>query len=390
MPAKSPSPARPTLAAATATLNAWIEVDLDALAANVRAVRAAIGSTAIIAVVKANAYGHGAALAAPALEAAGVERFAVATLAEGVALREAGVTRPVLVLGHTFPAGAAAAVTHNLTLTVTSAALAEALAEAAPGAGKTPIHVHVKVDSGLRRFGLTPNEAAALASRVRTLDSLTLEALWTHMANADEEDDSFSSEQAAVFEAALTRVGPVTLRHAANTATALRRPELRYDAVRVGLALYGALPPNTPDPGVRPALALKARLARVFDVARGEGVSYGLAWRASRPSRIALVSVGYADGWRRALGNRGHVLTGGRRRPIVGRVCMDQFLIDVTDAPAAAPGDEAVLIGEQGGEAITAAGVAAITGTISYEVLTGLGARLPRLAHRNGLVTATG
>lgn len=378
-----------TLAAATAARNAWIEVDLDALDHNARALRAALGDTQIIGVVKANAYGHGAALVAPALEAAGVERFAVATVAEGMALRAAGVTRPVLVLGHAFPADAPAAVANNLALTVTDERLADALADAALAAGGEPAPVHVKVDSGMHRFGLPPREAAGMAARVRDRAGLRLEAIWTHMANADEADDSFSAEQAAVFTEALALAGPAPLRHAANTATALRRPELRYEAARIGLGLYGALPANTRDPGLRPALALKARLARVLDLAPGEGVSYGLTWRAERPSRAALVPVGYADGWKRALGNRGHVLVGGRRAPIVGRVCMDQFLIDVTEFPDAAAGDEAVLIGAQGGESIAAGEVAAAADTISWDVLASLGARLPRLAHRCGIVAAT-
>ena len=378
-----------TLAAATAARNAWIEVDLDALDHNARALRAALGDTQIIGVVKANAYGHGAALVAPALEAAGVERFAVATVAEGAALRAAGVTRPVLVLGHAFPADAPAAVANRLALTVTDERLADALAGAALAAGGEPAPVHVKVDSGMHRFGLPPREAAALAARVRERKGLRLEAIWTHMANADEADDGFSAEQGAVFAEALALAGPAPLRHAANTATALRRPQLRYEAARIGLGLYGALPANTPDPGLRPVLTLKARLARVLDLAPGEGVSYGLTWRAARPSRAALVPVGYADGWKRALGNRGHALVGGRRVPIVGRVCMDQFLVDVTDVPAAVAGDEAVLIGARGGESIAAGEVAAAADTISWDVLASLGARLPRLAHRRGIVAAT-
>ena len=380
---------RQTLADATAARNAWIEIDLDALDHNARVLRGALGGAALIAVVKANAYGHGASLVAPALEAAGVERFAVASVAEGAALRAAGVTGSALVLGHAFPEDAPAAVAHRLALTVTDDRLADALARAALASGSGPAPVHVKVDSGMHRFGLPPREAAALAARVRVREGLRLEALWTHMANADEADDGFSAEQGAVFAEALALAGPAPLRHAANTATALRRPELRHDAARIGLGLYGAAPDNTPDPGLRPVLALRARLARVLDLAPGEGLSYGLTWRAERPSRAALVPVGYADGWKRALGNRGHVLVGGRRSPIVGRVCMDQFLVDVTDVPDAAPGDAATLIGAQGDEAIAAREVADAAGTISWDVFASLGARLPRLAHRRGLVTAT-
>ena len=386
--ANDPGANAATLAAATSALNAWIELDLDALANNARVLRETAAPATLMAVVKANAYGHGAALVGPALEAAGVERFAVVFPPEALALREAGVTRPVLVLGHAFPADAEAAVAGDVTLTVDTAALAEAVSDAALRAGKAPAPVHVKVDSGMHRFGLTPPEVAALAARVRALEGVTLEGIWTHLANADHEDDSFTERQDAVVAEAIRLAGPAPMRHIANTATTIRRPEFRHDAVRTGIGLYGALPDHTPDPGLRPVLSLKARLARVFDVAPGEGVSYGLTWRAERPSRIALVPVGYADGYQRALSNRGHVLAGGRRRPVVGRVCMDHFLIDVTDAPAVAPGDEAVLIGEQGGETVTAAEVAAAIGTINYEVLAALNRRLPRLAHRRGRLEA--
>ena len=189
---------------------------------------------------------------------------------------------------------------------------------------------------------------------------------------------------------AIRLAGPVPMRHIANTATTIRHPEFRYDAVRTGLGLYGALPDHTPNPGLRRVLSIKARLARVFDVAPGEGVSYGLTWRAQRRSRVALVPIGYADGYHRSLSNRGQVLAGGRRCPIVGRISMDHFLIDVTDVPGAAAADETVLIGEQGGETITAAEVAAAIDTINYEVLAGLNRRLPRLAHRQGVLEATG
>ncbi len=388
MAANSQTASGTPLASATKALNAWVEVDLDALASNARVLRETAGDATVMAVVKANAYGHGASVVGPALEAAGIERFAVVFLPEAITLREAGVTRPVLVLGHSFAEDAEAAIAHDITLTVDTEAQAEAVSAAALRAGKAPVPVHIKVDSGMHRFGLTPTEVTALAGHVRGLEGVTLEAIWTHLANADHEDDSFTIQQDAVVTETIRLVGPVPMRHIANTATTIRHPEFRYDAVRTGLGLYGALPNHTPNPGVRPVLSIKARLARVFDVAPGEGVSYGLTWRAQRPSRVALVPVGYADGYHRALSNRGHVLAGGRRCPIVGLVCMDQFLIDVTDVPGAAAGDEAVLIGEQGGESISAADVAATIDTISYEVLTGLNRRLPRLGHRNGVVEA--
>ena len=378
----------PSLADATRALNAWIEIDLEALADNARVLRETAAPATVIAVVKANAYGHGLPIVGPALEAAGVERFGVIFMPEAIDLRAAGVTRPIIVLGHAFPEDADAAVAQDIALTVDTAALAEALSAAALRAGKAPVPVHLKVDSGMHRFGLTPNEVAALAARVRDLEGVALEAIWTHLAMADHEDDSFTARQAGVVADAVALAGGVPMRHIANTATTIRRPEYRYEGVRTGIGLYGALPAHTPNPGLRPALSLKARLARVFAVAPGEGVSYGLTWRAERPSRLALIPLGYADGYSRALSNRGQALVRGRRCPVVGRVCMDHLLVDATDVPGAAAGDEAVLIGEQAGETISAADVAAASGTINYEALAGLNRRLNRLGHRRGVVEA--
>jgi alanine racemase len=371
---------------ATESRNAWIEVDLDALDANVVAVRRAVGgATELIAVVKANAYGAGVEGLAPALEEAGVDRFAVVWPAEGVALRRSGVGLPIIVLGHAFAADAALAVAHDLTLTCHSLELGNALSAAAQRAGR-PARVHLKVDTGMHRFGITVEETIALAEHLRRLPGIEVEGLTTHMANADEPDDGFSDVQYERFATAAARLPWVRYRHTANSATALRRQELRYEGVRVGLALHGAQPDNTPGAGLTPILALKARVARVTEIAPGEGVSYGLRWRASRPSRVALVPVGYGDGWRRSLGNRGEVLIGGKRRPMVGTLCMDQFLADVTDLPPVAEGDEVVLLGQQASETITASEIAALTGTIAWDVFASLQARLPRIYHRGGRV----
>ncbi len=377
---------RGTVSQATASLNAWIEVDLNAVAANVAMLREAVGNEVeLIAVVKANAYGAGVAGLAPALEQAGVERFAVVWASEGVALRAFGTQRPILVLGHAFPADAAAAVASRLTLTVDTLALGEALSREAVAAG-TQLPVHIHIDSGLHRDGLAPEAAVQLADTLRALPGIVVEGVSTHMANADELDDSFSAVQQKLFRSALNGLDWVPYRHTANSATALRRTGYRFDGVRLGLALHGILPENTPALPLQPILSLKARVARIVDVPEGEGVSYGLTWHADRPSRAALIPVGYADGWRRSLGNAGEVLIGGRRCPMIGRVCMDQFLVDVTDLPNAAVGDEAVLLGSQGSERISAEFVAARTGTIPWEVFAALQARLPRIFHRDGRV----
>lgn len=383
----APPAATRSLAAVTASLNAWVEVDLAALEANVAAVRAAMGDGVdLIAVVKANGYGAGLAGLGSALEAAGVERFAVVWLPEALALREAGVRRPIIVLGHAFPSDAANAVAADVALTCDSIDLGRALSAVALAAGRVA-RVHVHIDSGLHRDGLSPEEGILLAEGLRGLPGISVEALSTHMANADEEDDSFSGVQQDAFAEVARRLAWIPYRHTANSATALRRPAARYHGVRVGLALHGIVPENSPDPGLRPILSLKARLARVFDVPVGEGVSYGLTWRAPRQSRVGLVPIGYADGWRRSLGNHGVVLAGGQRCPMVGRVCMDQFLADLTDLPAApAMGDEAVLIGAQGEARIIVDEVAKEAGTIPWDIVASLQARLPRVYHRDGAV----
>ena len=377
-----------TLGEATSQRNAWLELALDALDHNVATLRHALGpGIQLIAVVKANAYGHGVAGIAPALEAAGVDRFAVVWAGEAVGLRAFGVTRPVLMLGHGFPGDAKDVIQHDITMTVHSRELGDSLSWEAQRVGKIA-KVHIKVDTGLHRFGLDPDEAVALADYLRTLPAIEVEGLTTHMANADEVDDSFAERQHAVFAEAARRLPWIPFRHTANSATALRRPGLRYQGVRIGLALHGILPPNTPPPagGLRPVMSLKARLARVSEVPAGEGVSYGLAWRANEVSRVGLIPVGYADGWRRAIGSRGSVLVRGVRCPIVGRIAMDQFMVDVTHIPAVVEGEEAVLLGAQGGDSITVDEVATWEDTISWEMLAAMQARIPRIFHRHGMV----
>lgn len=379
--------AHESLAEATENQNAWIEIDLAAVEDNVRALKAMLGDVDLVAVVKANAYGAGSALIAPAMERAGADRFAVVWPHEGYMLRQAGVMKPILVLGHAFPADAVPAVRSGLTLTCNSLELGQALSAAAGSAGVTAT-VHVKVDTGLHRFGLEIRAAVELAEQLRRLPNLTVEGLTTHMANADESDDSFAEHQHAVFQEAAAQLPWIPYRHTANSATALRRQELRYSGVRMGLALHGVFPDNTSGPQLTPVLSLRARVARASDVSPGEGVSYGLTWRAERPSRVALIPVGYADGWRRNLGNHGAVLINGARCPMVGRVCMDQFLVDVTDVDGVNEGATATLIGADGNDRISVSEVAGLADTISWDVLASLQARLPRLYHRAGAVEA--
>jgi len=363
----------------------WAEIDLDAIAHNVRAIQAHVGpDAAIIAVVKANAYGHGAVPVAQTVLENGATRLAVARLEEGIQLRQAGITAPILVMGYTLPAQASALVRWDLTPTVNTLEGAQALSAAAEATGRRRA-VHVKVDTGMGRYGLLPGEVVDFVRALAALPGLTLEGLYTHFAVADLADKSYTHRQfnrfLEVVQAVEAAGFSIPLKHAANSAATLDLPETHLDAVRPGLILYGMRPSDEVEPAIplRPALTLKSHVARLRTLPSGSSISYGRTYITTRPTPVALVPVGYGDGYHRLASNRGAVLIGGRRAPIVGRVCMDQFVVDVSDIPGVAQGDEVVLIGRQGDEVITAEEVAGWVETINYEVTTSL---LPRVARR--------
>jgi alanine racemase len=281
----------------------------------------------------------------------------------------------------------------DLTLTVNELDVAQALSEAAQRLGRRA-RVHIKIDTGMTRFGLLPDEAPEMVARLARLPGLELEGLCTHFAMADEPDNPYTLRQLERFlttERTLARRGlHFRLRHAANSAAILDFPEAHFDAVRAGIALYGIQPgpANRRLDGLRPALTLKAEVARVRQVPPGTAVSYGCTYRTSRTQRLALLPVGYGDGLSRALSNRGAALLHGRRAPIVGRVCMDMCIVDATGLPDVHVGDEAVLIGTQAGECIPVEELAALADTLHYEVLTGISARVPRLYFQGGRLVA--
>lgn len=366
----------------------WAEIDLDALTYNVASLKGQAGPAAMAAVVKANAYGHGAGGIAAAVLEAGAERLAVICVDEGEQLRRAGITAPILVMGHSSVSDARRIVELELTPTVSSLEMGQALAREAEASGvRQPIHV--KVDTGLNRYGLGPDEVVSLAEALRQMPALDIEGVFTHFASADEGDKRFTLEQYTTFRAVVERLPWIPMRHVSNTATLLDRPEMSLDLVRPGVGLYGLYPSSyvSRSLNLRPVLSLKSRITRLTAIAPGDSVSYGRTWRASRPSVIGLVMCGYADGLPRVLSNRGSVLVRGRRVPIVGRVCMDMCMADLTDVPGAAEDDEAVIIGRQGEETISAADVADLCGTISYEILCGVSARVPRLYLKGGRLT---
>ena len=369
---------------------AWATVDLDAIEHNVGVVRRAVAPAEVWAVVKADGYGHGAVAAARAALDAGAAGVAVALVQEGVELRRAGITEPVLLLSEQPSAQADDIVAHRLTPTVSSVGAIAHLVRAVGAHRFVGYRVHVKVDTGMHRAGASPSDVPAVVDAIAgTGGALRLGGLYTHYATADEPDSPVIAVQSARFDEVLSRIRaaghvPDTV-HAANSAAALALPHARHDLVRAGIALYGIVP----GPGVahlcgdlRPALSLTARVTWVREVAAGEGVSYGWRHRFESDTVVATVPIGYADGVpRRLSATGGEVLIGGRRRPIVGVVTMDQIMIDCgplgTDAPVSV-GDEVVLIGRQGNDEVRAEEWAARLGTIGYEVVCGISRRIGR------------
>jgi alanine racemase len=370
----------------------WAEVDLDAIAHNARGLKERAGQeTELMAVVKANAYGHGAVPVARAALENGASRLAVNRALEGVELRQAGLTAPILILGYSLPGEAETIVRWDLTPTVTTVEGALALSAVSDRQGKVTL-IHVKVDTGMGRFGLLPDEVVAFVRRIAELPGLKLEGLFTHFAVADLADKTYTRRQFARYMQVaqqLEEVGfTIPLKHVANSAANLDLPEMHLDVVRCGIALYGLRPSDEVEPTIplKPAMTLKSRVARVRTLPPGSGISYGCTYTTTRPTSVALVPVGYGDGYHRLLSNKGSVLIGGKRAPIVGRVCMDQFVVDITGIEGVRQDDEVVVFGHQGEEEISAEEVAALAGTINYEVVTSILPRVTRVYLKGGQV----
>ncbi len=370
-------------------LRVWAEIDLDAVESNVRNLNQQAGDAHLLAVVKGNAYGHGAYPVAKTALAAGAWGVGVIGFEEGEDLRRLGFEGPVLVLGSTAPEAAASMVAAGLRATVGSRELVEALSAAARKLERQAI-VHIKVETGLNRYGLVPDEAVALAEYARGLPNVVVEGISTHFASVDEGDKEFTFRQYFAFRDCADRLPWVPLHHVSSTGAIIDLPEIALTMVRTGIGLYGYYPSEQVGRRVplTPALALRSRVARVQEVEPGASVGYGRAWTATRQSRIATIMAGYGDGVRRVLSNAGIALVRGQRAKFAGRVAMDMVMLDVTDIPEVSAGDEVTLIGRQGEQCISADEVAALSGTISYEVLAGLMARIPRLYIRQGQVVA--
>ncbi len=365
----------------------YAEIDLGAIAYNLQQIRAKVAPAGVMAVVKANAYGHGALEVARTALASGATHLAVALVEEGIELRAGGLKAPILVFGGTVPEQAALFLEHDLIATVYERQGAHALAQAAQQAGKAA-RVHVKVDTGMGRVGVAWTEALPFLNWLAGERGLQIDGIYTHFATSDEKDKAFAELQLARFAEVLEGVqamGLRVLRHAANSGAILDLPGSYFDLVRPGVMMYGYYPsPHTSrSVPLRPAMTLKSRVLYVKNVERGTSISYGRQFIAPQATTIATLPVGYADGYNRLLSNRGEVLIRGRKYPVVGRVCMDQIMVDLGPESDIRPGEEVVLFGRQGDEEVSVYSICEKLQTIPYEVTCWVSARVPRVHTRS-------
>ncbi len=356
-------------------------IDLGAISHNVAAIRKKIGDQrGLMAVVKADGYGHGAVEVSRTALRNGADSLAVALPEEGQHLREAGIEAPILVLGLIQPDEAWKVVDSRLDQTVSSIALLEALDREA-GSASIQVNVHVKVETGLGRIGLEPHEVVLFLHRARSCRNLKVTALFSHFSAADERDKTFARHQLQLFEQTIREIQHAGIelpqRHMANSAATLDLPESYYDLVRPGLIIYGLYPSTEVSHSIeiKPAMTLKTRVCYLKTVPQGTPISYGRTFVTQKQTRVATLPLGYGDGYKRALADKGEVLIKGRRAPVIGRICMDMCMIDVSDVPDVQAGDEAIVFGQEP----TADELAAKIGTINYEVVTTVGKRVPRV-----------
>lgn len=374
---------------------AWAEIDLDCIAHNVREIKRITGKRVeVMGIVKADAYGHGVMETVRTLLSNGITRLGVSMLDEAIQMRQNGIGVPILVLNYTDPRRADEIISNDITQTVFSHDLAQALSQSAVRLSRK-VRIHVKIDTGMTRVGFMPGYSAVKnIVEISKLPNIIIEGLFTHFASADEKDKRYTEMQFERFMSIWNELGRIgvhiPLKHAANSAATIDLPHTHLDMVRTGVILYGLYPSCHVDKSriqLKPAMTLKANITLVKDVEPGTAISYGCRFTTRRQSRIATLPVGYADGYTRLLGNKGIVLVNGQRAPIVGSICMDQCMADVTDIEGdVKTGDEAVIFGRQGDAAIPVEEVASLIGTINYEVVCVIGKRIPRVYLRGGRI----
>ncbi|MBU2522395.1 MAG: alanine racemase [Proteobacteria bacterium] len=377
----------------------WAEIDLKTIAHNIRELRRITNPKArLMSVVKANAYGHGIIEVARQSIENGTEALGVAHIEEGIQLRKAGINAPVLILSYTLPEQSKELIEFNLTQTVYSYETAKSLSEAASAYGKK-IKVHIKVDTGMGRLGLLPNQlrlskynkkikdgSVSEVESIFRLPMLELEGIFTHFATADKADRTYANNQLEIFMDFLNELRlagiEIPVNHAANSAAIINMPEAHLDMVRAGISIYGLYPSEEVDRSIielKPAMELKTKIIHIKKVPAGFKVSYGITYETEKPTTIATVSIGYADGLNRLLSSNGRMLVCGQSAPIVGRVCMDLTMLDVGNIPEAAIGEEVVVFGKQGNASITVDEIASAINTINYEVVSTIMERVPRI-----------
>lgn len=372
----------------------WMEVNLDNLVYNIREIKKNLkGSTYVMGVVKADGYGHGAVEVSRTLLEEGVDRLAVAVLDEAIELREAGIEVPILVLGYTPPDLFSDMIKYNITPTIYNYDDALLLSKLASGIGQKT-KIHIKLDTGMGRIGLVPGEdSLAVVENIYKLPGILIEGMFTHFAVADERDKTYTIGQYSKyveFCSALESAGIyIPVKHVSNSAATIDLPEMHENLVRPGIILYGLYPSdqvNKEKMALKPLAALKARISYVKTIPPGASVGYGRKFIAERDTVIATLPLGYADGYTRMLSGKARVLVKGQEAPIAGNICMDQCMVDVTGIEGVKVGDEVVLMGEQGGKAISAEDLAKLLGTINYEIVCMIGKRVPRVYIKNGQV----
>lgn len=367
-------------------------IDLDALKYNVEGIkRCKAESAMLMGVIKANAYGHGAKVFAHELDSMGFDWFAVATVDEGIELRRDGIEQPILVLGYTCEAQYPDMVQWEITPTIYSLDMAKAFDAAAAKAGKVA-NIHIKIDTGMSRIGFLPGEKSLdEIEKIHELRHLRIQGMFTHFACADMRDKTHVGHQIEKFHQMIDGVRqreiPVEIFHCSNSASIMELPSEHMNLVRAGIILYGLYPSNEMEEKrlpLKPVMSLYSHIVHVKEVPEGVTVGYGATYVTGRPTRIATVPVGYADGYPRSLSNRASVLLHGRRVPIIGRVCMDQFMVDVTDMPQVSVGDVVTLIGQDGEEILSVEEISEMAGSFNYEFVCDVSRRVPRVYIKNG------